>query len=74
MREVRSIIRLNNGAGFSFEDAWQGNRDEYELRRLLADLVSYEWIVNDAADHWSLTAKAHELRTRSRGKLTRARG
>jgi hypothetical protein len=75
LRQVRSIIRLNNGAGFTFEEASgrvAGN-DSYALRRLLADLVTDEWLVQDASDHWVLTAKARELQTKSRGKLSRER-
>jgi hypothetical protein len=75
LRQVRSIIRLNNGGGFTLEEASgrvAGN-DSYFLRRLLADLVTDKWIVQDAADHWVLTDKARELQTKSRGKLSRGR-
>jgi hypothetical protein len=53
LREVRSIVRLNNGGGFTFEDATTRVRvkDRYELRRLLADMVTDGWIVNDLGDH-----------------------
>jgi hypothetical protein len=75
LRQVRSIIRLNNGEGFTFEEASDrfSPRDFYAVRRLLADLVTDEWIVQDASDHWVLTDKARELQTKSRGKLSRDR-
>jgi hypothetical protein len=74
LRQVRSIIRLNNGTGFTFDEASSRTRDDpFAVRRLLADLVTDEWIVQDRSDHWVITDKARELQTKSRGKLTRER-
>jgi hypothetical protein len=72
LRQVRSVIRLNNGEGFTFQEASSclPRDDSYAVRRLLADLVTDGWIVQDKCDHWVLTDRGRDLRAESRGKLT----
>lgn len=72
LAEVRRVLRLDAGEGFDIEAARQRIADDdYAVRRFLADLVTDEWLVQDRADHWTVTAKAKELQFESRGRLTR---
>lgn len=74
MKSVRSIVRLDDGAGFSLEDATERISDDLGgQRRLLADLVTDGWLIQDAPDHWKATEKAISFQTASRGRLTRAK-
>jgi predicted nucleotidyltransferase len=73
MKVVRALVRLDEGTGFSLEDVASRIPDDAGAqRRLLADLVTDGWLVQDAPDHWSTTNKAKSLQTTSRGRLTRA--
>jgi hypothetical protein len=75
LKEVRALLRLDDGSGISFEDAADRlpKDDQYGIRRLMADLVTDGWLIQDRPDHWVATDKARELQTTSRGRLTRAR-
>lgn len=74
MREVRAVLRLDTGGGFNFDNARERIRgDSYAVRRFLADLVTDEWLVQDAPDHWIATQRAKELQFKSRGRLGRMR-
>ena len=75
LKEVRAVLRLDIGSGFTFSDAVRRlpRADAYEIRRLMADLVTDEWLVQDFPDHWVATDKAREMQTASRGRLTRVR-
>jgi DNA-binding IclR family transcriptional regulator len=73
MKVMRALVRLDEGAGFSLQDVASRIPDDAGAqRRLLADLVTDEWLVQDASDHWKTTDKAKALQTTSRGRLTRA--
>jgi hypothetical protein len=75
LKEVRGLLRLDDGSGISFDNAadWLRKDDEYGVRRFLADLVTDSWLVQDKPDHWTITDKARELQTTSRGRLKRER-
>jgi hypothetical protein len=69
------LPRLDDGSGISFDDAAErlAKDDHYSVRRLMADLVTHEWLIQDSPDHWMATDKAREFQTTTRGRLTRAR-
>jgi len=72
LAEVRRVLRLDAGEGFDIEAARQRIAgDDYAVRRFLADLVTDESLIQDRADHWTVTVKAKELQFESRGRLTR---
>lgn len=75
LKEVRALLRLDDGSGISFDDATDrlSKDDHHSVRRLMADLVTDGWVTQDKPDHWVTTDKARELQTTSRGRLTRAR-
>jgi predicted nucleotidyltransferase len=74
LSEVRRVLRLDAGEGFDLEAARQRIAgDNYAVRRFLADLVTDGWLIQERADHWKVTAKAKELQSESRGRLTRVK-
>jgi hypothetical protein len=73
-KEVRAVLRLDEGNGFDFSTVAQLSRSEdHEIRRFMADLVTGGWLRQDLRDHWVVTDRGREILVTSRERITRLR-
>ena len=74
LADMRAILRIDTGRGFSFADARKivVRDDRHDmLAKILTDLVAEGYLVQKDADLWQCTSKGRDLQGLSRSRLSR---
>ena len=74
--DMRAVVRLDDGAGFTLEEAREvfPRYDDAAVQQVLLDLVGAGLLVEDPVAHrWRCTPEGREIQRSSRKRLTRAK-